>query len=942
MIAFRKAPLFSSPPFTLHPVMNMRPFLITLSALALSVPTLVHAADADADGMDDAWEISMGLSSTNPRDAFGDKDGDRVPNLWEYVRGTNANLASSSPSFDATVDPRLNPDGSQNTSSTFATMQQAQDALVLAPSHDPEGRYLVQLLRGIHRNASLRRTMVNGNPGPLIKIAWLGQRGGARNTGEEGTILTGHDGYGDEIPTGLEINDEAYLDGIIIDGDYTNVYAPAIRTMPAPELSGTVPEVWICNSIIRHWNPYIDLASGNDSIGGICNDGADVSLVHCTIWNSHPTIDAGNGSWVPGVEFEARSGVSRLINSILWTADETALLSLTGTGTVMATSTISKGGGSGTITSDPLLTVAGYPRSTSTSVLNAATALDGWVSSDLHNQVRPATTVERGAVEWVSVDGDTLPDWWELFWFGNTAQTATGDPNSDGWSNLNSYFNDVEPSSDQDADFLPDDWERYQIYYRNYQANSGTQPLPMTLDILTTEGNPDLDGRTNLQEYQTSHDPFKMDADWDGDGDGLYDIWELTYWSSITTQNGMGNPDRDGRNNWQEQASGTDPLSVDWDMDLDGDGLHDLWELSYWPSIATQDATGNPDNDGRNNLQEQASYTDPTEIDWDWDGDADGLMDYWELIYWPSITNQNGSENPDGDARTNLQEFIAGTDPTLPDYDWDSDSDGLMDGWELANFGDISSQNGAGNPDGDTRTNLQEQQTGNNPNAMDPDTDLDADGLIDLWEVLHFGNTAAQGASGNPDGDGRTNIEEQATEHDPNVVDSDWDGDADNMPDVWEVAHLGGTAASPGGDLDGDGLSNFAEFKMGLLPEQPDANWLSIDTDFDGLPNGREWMFVGSLNQSGLMDLDGDGLINAIEFNWTQTLPNNSDSDGDGIGDSLEVQMLSADDSDGDGLTDSVDWLPFDPNAGQTSQLIQVSGPPVVSLVNPPGAVLVP
>ncbi len=108
------------------------------------------------------------------------------------------------------------------------------------------------------------------------------------------------------------------------------------------------------------------------------------------------------------------------------------------------------------------------------------------------------------------------------------------------------------------------------------------------------------------------------------------------------------------------------------------------------------------------------------------DSDSDGLLDSWELLYFGNL-NQNGSGDPDGDGRTNAEEFAAGTAPN----DSDSDNDGLSDGQEAA--------------------------AGTDPN----DADSDNDGMNDGVEVGAGFNPLA----GDQDGNGRMDGQD------------DWDGD---------------------------------------------------------------------------------------------------------------------------------------------------------------------
>ena len=115
--------------------------------------------------------------------------------------------------------------------------------------------------------------------------------------------------------------------------------------------------------------------------------------------------------------------------------------------------------------------------------------------------------------------------------------------------------------------------------------------------------------------------------------------------------------------------------------------------------------------------------------------------------------------------------------------------------------------------------------------------DSDGDGLPDWWETLHDLDAGdpdgANGAYGDADGDGLTNLAEYLAGTDPNNWDTDGDGsndyfssagglsfgeyymDGDQIPDAWELLY--GDVMSPlandaHADPDGDGWSNLAEY----------------------------------------------------------------------------------------------------------------------------------
>jgi len=107
----------------------------------------------------------------------------------------------------------------------------------------------------------------------------------------------------------------------------------------------------------------------------------------------------------------------------------------------------------------------------------------------------------------------------------------------------------------------------------------------------------------------------------DTDGDGNPDITDP-------------DDDDDGLTDVAEQALGTDPLDPDTDDDLVTDGADDF----------------------------------PLNPDEQTDTDGDGLGDNFELTYFGDISSSQGpGDDPDDDGFTNLEEFLSGTNPTVPD-----------------------------------------------------------------------------------------------------------------------------------------------------------------------------------------------------------------------------------------------------------------------------------
>ncbi len=268
--------------------------------------------------------------------------------------------------------------------------------------------------------------------------------------------------------------------------------------------------------------------------------------------------------------------------------------------------------------------------------------------------------------------------------------------------------------------------------------------------------------------------------------------------------------------------------------------------------------------------------TNPSEADTDGDGLSDGAE-----------VNVHGSDpllrDTDADGLDDALELSLGTSPT----DSDSDGDGLPDGWELDNGLDPVSFNGddgaAGDPDGDGLSNIQEYALGGDPQ----DTDTDDDGLSDGQEVV----IGTDVTTPDTDGDGLSDSAEATRGTNPLAYDSDNDG----LSDGWEVRHGFNPLVADNANLDtdSDGLTDLQEQLHGTNPRE-------TDTDGDLLPDYSE------LNESHTdptkTDTDGDGLLDKAELDDGLD-PLRVDSDRDGMPDGwetlYELNALSASGADG-------------------------------------------
>ncbi|MEO5915195.1 MAG: LamG domain-containing protein [Luteolibacter sp.] len=284
-----------------------------------------------------------------------------------------------------------------------------------------------------------------------------------------------------------------------------------------------------------------------------------------------------------------------------------------------------------------------------------------------------------------------------------------------------------------------------------------------------------------------------FDPSLDTEPDGLPDYWENANFGNLS-ETAAGDPDQDTFSNLAEFNAGSNPNNIDSvPGDVDGDQLADSWEMTNFGNLS-HTGTEDADTDFNTNEEEETAGTNPNSNTSFPDTDTDTLSDGWEYTFLGDLSSAAG-DDPDGDLYTNAEEYALGTNPSQYLSSPDSDADGLIDGWEAYYFfvsGEsratvLAKQDGTGDPDGDGYTNEQEETAGTNPATAEKPTDLDADGLIDSWEMFYF-NDLDEVASGNPDLDGSTNLQEQNAGSNPTLsASTPTDIDGDGIPDISEA-----------------------------------------------------------------------------------------------------------------------------------------------------------
>ena len=480
----------------------------------------------------------------------------------------------------------------------------------------------------------------------------------------------------------------------------------------------------------------------------------------------------------------------------------------------------------------------------------------------------------------VDTDGDGLPDFRDVDSDDDNVTDNLEDiTDSDGDgiddandpdSNNDGIIDASLSTSDFDGDGIPDyldgdiDGDRIANITENQYGDTDSDGQP---DYLDTDSDGDGIPDANERQIDTDGDGLQNYRDTDADGDGINDAIEAGPDPLVPVDtDGNGKPDY-----LDHDADGDSiPDAVETTMDSDFDGIPDYLDLDSDNDGLTDEEEGTSDSDGDGvpNFIDSDDNGSNVATDSLIDSDGDGLPDAID-------------DDSDNDGISDIIEGDQDTDNDgIPDaLDLDSDNDGVpdiresmrdSDGDGVPNFRDLDSDN-----DGisDIREAGGSDADGNG--LIDSYVDANADGIDDStattpFDLADFDNDGIEDyRDSDSDNDGLTDLAESFG-YDQDV---NGDGIIDNFTDD-----------------NGDGLDDGYAV-LSLLPEDTDADGmpdhLDLDTDNDG---------VLDLIEAGGLDIDGDGVVDAL-----------ADSDADGIPDSVDVDQTMGADADADGIDDRAD-----------------------------------
>lgn len=897
------------------------------------------APDSDDDEMPDGFEVLHGLNPLLFWDRLDDADGDRIPNFWEYKRGTSPSNAGSKPLADFVVYPPL-----AGTGNYKATIQLAVNA-----ASTTDGYFsIIEVRPGIYaENISLSSTrrilLLADQQAQPTEIR-------APDTNEAVSI------QGEAVLDGFRIS-KAYAKGtpgnpgVYVNADYTTPSLLRVQTK-------------LVNCIVQ--------GHGGATGAGIQLVAGRLSVAQSTITGNSASSE-GNGIGISGSR-----GALRVLNSIVWNANGTApsqIYRASAAVSVDVLNSIVRGGDFGGSNVDPLLNPLGLLKSSSPAINAGA---PGIAASDFQGEARVGTP-DLGADEFVDTDSDGLPDWVEALGTVNPGD----DSDSDGLSNLAEYesYGTHAHVADTDGDGLNDGGE----------ATAGSNPFTSDSDYDNMPDNFEVTQGLNPINYRDALD--------DTDGDRIPNVYEWANGTSPSNSASFPAPHftvdpaapavGTVKNTISDAINAANGTGVDYRIVFVKSGTYpEAFSIqSAFRTILLLGERGlHPPKISRNFAATNADVS---------LSKNHAMLDGFYLVHDSAIMNSRGILASGGEgsyiriANCRIRGHVNSTGPAIQIAGGEL---GVVNCTIHDNFStespsaaDISA--GIHITGGSTKLHLVNSVVWNPSrfgniqqisqvvvsSAVEAENSIvlggehgtsGANPLIDpVFGLLRAGSPAINAGSGSSGSVVGPDFQGEARTGNPDIgADEFVDSDADGLPDAWEQYYFAGLTESGTGDPDNDGLQNAYELGVGTNPNSSDSDGDGLsdmmealatpgtvygeaenldDDDGDGLSNARE--LVAGTN-SNVADSNGDGVLDGASWGMGFN-PASLDSDGDGVSNIDEVANGTSPlvaDSDGDGVNDGADAFPLDP---QSSTLPPGSGDttaPAVVLIRPPGATLLP
>jgi len=492
---------WSNPPVGTHAI-TARAVDIYGDSTVSSPVTITVLIDTDNDRMEDSWEqLHFGSLS---QAASADFDGDGMPNVFEYHHGTDPSDANSLLTFSedqANAAHKYYIVDATAPNNHHYKKQTIRSAIYSANDYD-----VIEVRPGSYQEAL----------GTIYDRIYLFSTAGARNTRIELTGLNSRAFYlrSESVISGLTFAG-ANPDSPNFDGGAASIYISSEQNQPRFIACRFI------NNVVGDQGGALYVSRGNPL------------FISCTI--------AGNQAATGNAIYSARSSNQiSLINTLLWNPGLSAEIAGY-PNTVSFDHALTRDANSGKVlidgvdqaTSDPGLS---FDFSlTADSVARNAGTLSLYAPLDLDGESLTDGLKDIGADEFTDSDGDQLPDWWELHYFGDLTASASQDNDQDGLATAEEFHYGTHPNkADSDGDGLKDGDELSaglnplisDAYLLDGDRNGDgiDDSVGLIIGIDLYEDDYDNDGLTNPEEAALGTNPLLADSDGDGVNDALDDF----------------------------------------------------------------------------------------------------------------------------------------------------------------------------------------------------------------------------------------------------------------------------------------------------------------------------------------------------------------------------------------------------------------------------------